>query len=179
MNARAPEKFSGCPVIKIVSGGQTGVDRAALDAAIRLDIAHGGWCPKGRLAEDGPIPAMYGMSESDSPDYAARTERNVMDSDGTLIVYRDRLQSGTLLTNRLAKHHGKPLMRVRLDQDPDLGEIRRWLIDSSIRVLNVAGPRASLQPTIYDESLRLLVELFTAKLSRDLLSDAEASEDLT
>ncbi len=92
---------------RIVSGGQTGVDRAALDVAIALGIEHGGWCPRGRLAEDGTIPARYLLRETSSSEYAVRTEQNVIDSDGTLVIYYQRLQRGSLLTYRLAKEHGK------------------------------------------------------------------------
>ncbi len=149
-------------VVKIVSGGQTGVDRGALDAAIELGIAHGGWCPKGRLAEDGPIAAHYQLDELPSCDYADRTKRNVIDSDGTLIFYRDRLQGGTALTNRLAKEQGKPLLRVRLDQPVELGKILRWLHDEQIGVLNIAGPRGSSHPDLYHTTVELVKKLFRA-----------------
>lgn len=149
-------------VVKIVSGGQTGVDRGALDAAIELGIAHGGWCPKGRLAEDGPIAARYQLDELPSSDYADRTKRNVIDSDGTLIFYRDRLQGGTALTNRLAKEQGKPLLRVRLDQPVELERIIRWLHDEQVAVLNIAGPRGSSHPDLHQTTLELVKKLFRA-----------------
>lgn len=85
-------------VRRIVSGGQTGVDRAALDVAMQLSIEHGGWCPRGRLAEDGTIPSRYDLRETRSAKYHVRTERNVVDSDATLILYRKSLTGGTLLT---------------------------------------------------------------------------------
>ena len=88
------------PVQKIVSGGQTGVDRGALDAAIALGVEHGGWCPLGRLAEDGAISAVYRLREADSADYPARTERNVADSDGTPILFRGPLFGGEDLSRR-------------------------------------------------------------------------------
>ena len=94
--------------MKIISGGQTGVDRGALDAAISLGIPHGGWCPRGRLAEDGRIPDRYQLRETDSPDYPSRTEQNVLDSDATLILYRGRIAGGTEFTLRLAQQHGRP-----------------------------------------------------------------------
>jgi len=135
-------------VRKIVSGGQTGVDRGALDAAIELGIEHGGWCPLGRIAEDGVIPAVYHLQESDSPDYPVRTEQNVIDSDGTLILYRVRLWGGTELTRRLAVKLKKPFLLVDLAQAVDLAAIRQWLVQNEIRVLNVAGPRESNYPDI-------------------------------
>ena len=101
--------------MKIISGGQTGVDRGALDAAMELGIPHGGWCPRGRTAEDGRIPDRYQLRETDSPDYSFRTEQNVLDSDATLILYRGRIAGGTELTLRLARQHGRPHLVVDLD----------------------------------------------------------------
>jgi len=129
--------------VKIVSGGQTGVDRAALDAALELGLAVGGWCPRGRLAEDGPIPSRYPLQETDSTDYPRRTELNVTDSDGTLILSRGPLNGGTLLTRRLAECHGKPLLVVDLGDRVDAGLVADWVRQQGLRVLNVAGPRES------------------------------------
>ncbi len=149
-------------VRKVVSGGQTGVDRAALDVALQLGIEHGGWCPKGRLAEDGRIAERYALREMPSVDYAARTEQNVIDSDGTLILYCDRLQGGTLLTHRLAKSYNKPLHRVRLDLTIQYAAVIRWLQENQIQVLNVAGPRASTQPDIQRRAVEMLTRLFAS-----------------
>lgn len=132
----------------IVSGGQTGVDRAALDAAIALGLNQGGWCPRGRLAEDGRIPPRYQLRETESAEYPVRTERNVTDSDGTLILYRDRLFGGTELTRRLALKHNKPCCTVDLGQGGDMRSVRQWIADHSIAVMNVAGPRESSSPGI-------------------------------
>jgi hypothetical protein len=145
---------------KIVSGGQTGVDRAALDAAIELGIAHGGWCPLGRRAEDGAIPQRYRLEEIGSADYAVRTERNVIDSDATLILCRGRLSSGTDLTRQFARQHGKPCLVVDLDRPPSSEEIRSWLAGKRPEVLNVAGPRESQNPGIWSRGKQFLVELF-------------------
>ena len=148
----------------IVSGGQTGVDRGALDAAIAAGVSHGGWCPRGRLAEDGPIAARYELRETRSAKYSIRTRKNVLDSDATLILCRGPLTSGTDLTNRLALHHAKPCLVVDLQQDPDAAEVRRWMAAHHIGVLNVAGPRESSQPGIADQTyhflLRVLIEPF-------------------
>ena len=149
-------------VQRVVSGGQTGVDRAALDAAIALGIEHGGWCPRGRRAEDGPIAARYQLIETDSIDYAVRTEKNVLESDGTMLLYRERLQRGTLLTHQLAKRHGKPILRVRMDRPVSIDRVVRWLAENSIRVLNVAGPRASSQADIEKQAFELLKKIFSA-----------------
>src|SRR5262245_16076563 len=97
---------------KIVSGGQTGVDRAALDAAIASCIPHGGWCPRGRLAEDGPIPAQYELSETEQTDYRFRTECNVVDSGGTLLIFQRCLSGGTRLTYQLAQRYERPCFLV-------------------------------------------------------------------
>jgi hypothetical protein len=134
--------------MRIVSGGQTGVDRAALDVAIELGIPHGGWCPRGRLAEDGRIPSKYQLVETDSPQYSVRTERNVLDSDATLILCRGPLSGGTELTARLADRHGKPRLTVDLDGPPDPECVRRWLEAHRAGILNVAGPRECQNPGI-------------------------------
>jgi hypothetical protein len=134
--------------MKIISGGQTGVDRAALDAAIELGIPHGGWCPRGRTAEDGRISDRYQLREADSPDYSFRTEQNVLDSDATLILYRGRVSGGTELTLRLARQHARPHLVVDLDAALAPAEVRRWLEEHTVETLNVAGPRESQSPGI-------------------------------
>ncbi|MEO8495820.1 MAG: putative molybdenum carrier protein [Planctomycetota bacterium] len=146
-------------VRRIVSGGQTGVDRGALDAAIFLGIEHGGWCPRGRLAEDGPIPSRYGLAETDSAKYPVRTQQNVIDSDGTLILYASELQGGTSLTLRLAREHDKPCLAIDLAAPIDYDSTRRWIADYAIEVLNVAGPRESSSSGIADAARSFLVQL--------------------
>lgn len=143
-------------VEKIVSGGQTGVDRGALDAAIELGLAHGGWCPKGRLAENGLIPDRYRLSETDSAEYVIRTERNVLDSDATLVLCRGPLRGGTRQTVELAVRHGKPNLVVRLDEGPSPQRVFRWLGEHDVRTLNVAGPRESNAPGIEAQAAALL-----------------------
>lgn len=133
-------------IMRIVSGGQTGVDRGALDAAIALGLAHGGWCPRGRRAEDGVIPPQYRLQECDSPAYHIRTERNVQDSDGTLILFRGHLSRGTSLTQEFAQKHRKPCLLINLGREPSVAAARDWLTKHRIAVLNVAGPRESWAP---------------------------------
>ena len=157
MEPESLDRSASSIVDRIVSGGQTGVDRAGLDVAIELGIEHGGWCPRGRRAEDGPIPDCYSLKETDSPDYAVRTEQNVIDSDGTLILYFGRLGGGTNLTYQLARKHGRPRFLVDLTDPKSVQEVRRWLVEEAIRVLNVAGPRASQNDGIY-EMARVYVE---------------------
>jgi hypothetical protein len=146
---------------RIVSGGQTGVDRGALDAAIEFGLEHGGWCPKGRRAEDGTIPSRYELDETTSIDYQVRTELNVVDSDGTLILFRAQLLGGTLLTYRLARRHRKPCMRVDTESLADVADIMDWLRRHRIEVLNVAGPRESSVPGICEVARSLVMSLLT------------------
>ena len=146
-------------VEKIISGGQTGVDRAALDVARALGIPCGGWCPKGRRAEDGRISDDYPLTESDSAAYSDRTKRNVRDSDATLILTRGQLRGGTLLTQRTAARLGRPCLAVDLNNPGAPAAARGWLIAHAIRVLNVAGPRESQSAGIADLVARLLREL--------------------
>jgi hypothetical protein len=145
---------------KIVSGGQTGVDRGALDAAMATGTDAGGWCPRGRLAEDGVIPRRYPVNELDSEAYADRTERNVIDSDGTLVLNLGELADGTLHTVELAKSHEKPVIVLQMEQNPDPAAVVSWLTANRIGVLNVAGPRESKRPGVgaaaYDFIRRLV-----------------------
>lgn len=148
---------------KIVSGGQTGVDRAALDFALENRIRTGGWIPKGRRAEDGKIPANYKcLKETDSDEYAKRTELNVRDSDATLIISAGKLTGGSLLTEILAKRHSKPCIHIDLDApDPEdaVADVIRWLASIDCGILNIAGPRASSDPSVYVRAKALLRSL--------------------
>jgi hypothetical protein len=147
---------------KLVSGGQTGVDRAALEVALELGIPCGGWCPRGRKAEDGVIPTRYPLTETETEDYDCRTERNVRDSDGTLILVRGPLQGGTALTAELAGRYSKPLRVVDLTAPPDFDRTSDWFAQYRIHVLNVAGPRESGQPGIYAQAADYLRKLLAA-----------------
>jgi hypothetical protein len=141
---------------KIISGGQTGVDRAALDVALEMAIPCGGWCPKGRRAEDGVIDARYPLEETSSPHYRLRTERNVRESDGTLIVARGRAKGGTALTIRLAEKYKKPLFVVDLASGCRPDAAKEWIQKNNIKTLNIAGPRESESPSIYLRGVQLL-----------------------
>lgn len=149
---------------KIVSGGQTGADRAALDVAIRLGIPHGGWVPKGRTTEAGVLPDTYHMREMPTADYAQRTEQNVLDSDGTVIVSHGSLDGGSALTETLAREHGRP--HIHLDMDTlsvsdAANTLKGWIEDNAIRVLNVAGPRESRDPDVYRVTAAVLETFFS------------------
>lgn len=145
------------PLQKIISGGQTGVDRAALDCAIALKIAHGGWCPKNRRAEDGVIPLHYQLQETASRDYAERTWRNVHDADGTLIILQKLPPiGGTLLTIKIAKQLKKPYLIFNCAQQSSPSAITSWIIKNRIQILNAAGPRESQNPGIYHLAYAIL-----------------------
>ncbi|MDB4539517.1 putative molybdenum carrier protein [Saprospiraceae bacterium] len=150
-----------CQLEKIVSGGQTGVDRAALDVAIFLDIPHGGWCPLGRRAEDGSIPETYLLQETTQRDYSIRTERNIIDSDGTLILFRNQTTGGTDLTRKLALKHRRPLVCIDLENqnDDDFERVCQWIEEQQINVLNIAGPRESSCRGIGKQAERFLVDV--------------------
>jgi hypothetical protein len=165
---------------KIVSGGQTGVDRAGLDVAIKLGVPHGGWVPKGRLAEDGPLPERYRMHETPTAVYSERTEKNVIDSDGTLIISRGELTGGSEATREMALKHKRPWLHVDLDRvSAFLSAVRivEWLNTHRIRVLNVAGPRASKDPRIYHDALALLESIYYLSLSAVSNAPAAAFDD--
>ena len=148
---------------KIISGGQTGVDRAALDVAIRLGKPHGGWIPKGRLTEEGPLPSHYQLEEMPTDAYEARTEKNVLESDGTLLISRGSPTGGTDYTRRMALKHGKQLLHIdlALGQRPSdaASLIASWIEMNRIETLNVAGPRASGDPGIYMDAVHILTHL--------------------
>jgi hypothetical protein len=147
----------------IVSGGQTGADRAALDVALEIGIPCGGWCPRGRRAEDGTIPRQYPLRQTITAAHKERTQRNVADSDGTLICNAGPLMGGTLLTRQTALSLGKPCLVVALDPGVDLdasaNDVREWIESHGIDILNVAGPRASNRPDIYERTKALLKAL--------------------
>jgi hypothetical protein len=155
------------PVEKIISGGQTGVNRAALDVALALGIECGGWCPKGRRAEDGRIPDRYPLIETDSATYSDRTKRNVRDADATLILTCGGLQGGTLLTQRTAARLGKRYLAVDLNNPGAPAAARGWLIAQRILILNVAGPRESQSPGVASLAARLLHDLFAVHRTLD------------
>lgn len=154
MSARRARPF------QIVSGGQTGADRAALDVALDLGIEVGGWVPRGRLAEDGVISPRYpNLREAESRNPARRTELNVRDSDATLILSHGPLSGGSALTREFAEAHGRPLMHLDLTTagHPEaIRRLREWLRDGEPATLNVAGPRASKDPEIYAATLEVL-----------------------
>ena len=145
---------------KIVSGGQTGVYRAALDVALELGIPCGGWCPKGRRAEDGPIDGRYPLRETPWWGYPQRTEWNVRDADGTLILVRGEADRGTRLTMKLAERLQKPFLVIQPRGKKNVAALRTWAKANRIGILNIAGPRESQNAGIYAEVCRFSVFSF-------------------
>lgn len=164
----------GVRLRKIISGGQTGADRGALDAAMELGLEHGGWCPRGRRAEDGAIPRHYRLTETRTISYSYRTKLNILDADATLIVSGNPLNGGTAQTARevlslvtdqpprlLVAHYGRAeLMEL------EAAMVRSWLELFEVEVLNVAGPRESKEPGIQDYTRRLLIAALSDTLRR-------------
>ncbi len=160
--------------LTIVSGGQTGADRAALDFAIRFGLDHAGWCPLGRRAEDGPLDLQYHLQETPSPKYDQRTRWNVRDSDATLVVTAQAQASGgSALTLAVAQRMGKPCLHIAQAETPSVIEagerIAQFILEHRIERLNVAGPRASQEPQI--------ATYVEAALSAALVSEAFAETD--
>ena len=162
---RSPKRIDDAMIARLVSGGQTGVDRAALDVARELGIPSGGWCPKGRKAEDGKIEDRYPLVETPSSSYSQRTRWNVRDSDGTLIMTWGKPTGGTLLTVNACRRIGKPYYVIDLGDEGNRAAIilhiaRDWIAAKLPRgVLNVAGPRASENPAIYELARTFLFEV--------------------
>jgi hypothetical protein len=152
---------------KIISGGQTGADQAALDIAIKWNIPHGGWVPKGRLTEAGRLPEKYNMQEMPGEGYAARTEQNVIDSDATLIFSHGPLSNGSKYTKTMAEKRNKPFLHIDLNETDVINAARHaysWIINLKIQTLNVAGTRASTDPSIYQTVTHVLTNLLIMDL---------------
>jgi len=162
VTVESPSTKLSHPRLWVVSGGQTGVDRAALDTAMSLYLPVRGWCPKGRLAEDGTISSIYPLQETPGTEYAVRTEWNVRDSDGTIILAYGELAGGTKLTAELAHKYKRPVLvldAITFSQD-DIAHFHQWIQQNHIRILNVAGPRESAKPgTIYKRARNILQQL--------------------
>lgn len=170
--SKSSSKSLPSPLTTIVSGGQTGVDRAALDAAVECRLPIAGWCPKGRRSEQGPIPPQYDLKETAARSYSVRTEWNVRDSDGTLVIVMDKVTSGTKLTVGLARKAAKPLQIVKLRPDESgslfrdenslteqIDSVVDWIYQHRIRVLNVAGPRGSSHKDVYADAMDFMVKV--------------------
>jgi hypothetical protein len=148
---------------KIVSGGQTGADRAALDVALRHGFPHGGWCPKGRKAEDGPIGGQYQLDETPTANYLQRTEWNARDSDGTVVfTLAKEVSGGSLRTMVFARKHKRPVTHIfRSHQHNPEEALQRFVTEHGIKVLNVAGPRESKEPGIWQWVCQVVEDAFS------------------
>ena len=157
------------PITKIVSGGQTGADRGGLDAAIHCNIPHGGWCPKGRRAENGVISDKYLLKETSSSGYLPRTEQNVIDSDATLIFTIGKLSGGSLKTMEFAQKHKKPVLHINIGEysrKDTVHFISRWFEGDVAKptppsncIMNVAGQRESKAPVIQDKVKAIMIDV--------------------
>ncbi len=166
------KKGSRYPIGKIISGGQTGADRAALDFAMARNIPYGGWLPKGRRTEDGALDPKYRLREMPTADYAKRTEQNVLDSDGTVVISHGFPVAGSALTLEFARRHERPCIHLDLKEiSPETAaeKLVSWLVENRIRVLNVAGPRAGRDPAIYPAVMDLLERSIEAGRPTDVV----------
>jgi hypothetical protein len=169
---------------KIISGGQTGVDQAALDMAIEQGIPYGGWIPKGRKTEKGILPEKYKLQEMPTPGYRKRREMNVIDSDGTLLISHGELKDSSVLTQMLAVKHGRPWIHVDLDKATDIEAARTvvsWLDQHDVAVLNVTGPRIGKDPAIYETTMDVLRSVLCLDIIRNshrIFLDSRGSQAL-
>jgi hypothetical protein len=147
---------------KIISGGQTGVDRGALDACLQNNFVYGGWCPKGRMAEDGRIDTKYNLQETNESSYSSRTYKNVEDSSATCIISNKNLKGGTLLTKNMADQFKKPVLVIFPEELPTedlLIKMITFLQNNMVSTLNIAGPRKSEWENGYNITLSLISKL--------------------
>ena len=157
------------------------MDRAALDAAIKLAIAHGGWIPRGRIAEDGLLPQKYNLKETRSTSYAERTAKNVQEADGTLIISRGMLTGGSEYTREMAVKYERPWLHIDLSQMAAFqaaSAINQWVLQNEIEILNVAGPRASKDPGVYQDALNIIEGAYYLGLAETSMSAAGNLKDL-
>jgi hypothetical protein len=165
---------------KIISWGQTGADRAALDVAIALGIPHGGWIRKGRITEKGPLPEKYRLQKMPTDSYQKRTEQNVIDSDGTLIIARGKLTGGTDYTRQMTLKHKKQLLGIDLDQTNHYDAaslVASWIKMRRIEILNVAGPSASKDQQIYSDVITILKHAIQILIDEDKKSSIVSDPD--
>lgn len=147
-------------ISKIISGGQSGVDRSALDFSIQYNIPHAGWCPKNRLAEDGQIPSFYNLTETADEMPETRTLKNIKTADSTLIIHKGVKEKGTLKTIELCNQTNKTFIEIDLTEKIEKEKFIVWLSSNNIKTLNIAGPRESNSLGIYNETTHLLEYLF-------------------
>ena len=152
----------------IISGGQAGTDRAALDFAIKYGLCSSGWCPKGRLAEDGIIADKYPLKETATAEPSERTRFNIEESDASLIIYKKIADTGTLFTIQYATDMAKQIIVSCQEQEISTQSFRKWLQENKVQKLNVAGPRESKDEGVYEYSLETLCKLLGNKDMKDI-----------
>ncbi|MGH8661062.1 MAG: putative molybdenum carrier protein [Burkholderiales bacterium] len=163
------------PLARIVSGGQTGVDRGALDAALEAGFPCGGWAPEGRAAEDGPIHERYPMRELAGAGYEERTLQNVLDSDGTAILHSGTLEGGTRQTMLHCVEHGKPfelIDAIHIGPRDAALKLSDFIARNRLAVLNIAGPRASKWPDAWHYAHSTVRHLLSSRGNGVILAQA-------
>lgn len=170
---------------KIISGGQIGADQAALDVAIKMGIAHGGWIQKGRKTQSGFLPKKYNLKEMPTASFIKRIEQNVVDADGTVIVSHGRLSGGANYSQKMTTKHKRPCLHIDLSIIPIFiaaSRINAWVKEHNIEVLNVTGSRASEDPKIYNETMLIIENAILLGLGRarsgEQLLDYDIGKDL-
>jgi len=167
---------------KIVSGGQTGADQAALDVALELDMPHGGWIEKGRKTENGILPEKYKLKEMATSDYYKPAEQTVVDSDGILIISHGKLKNGSAITLKLAKKHHRPWLHIDLNAMNAFKAtktVNSWIVQYNVKVLNVAGPQASKDPDIYKATKKILRSVIAfGIITTDMADSSQAAHRL-
>ncbi|MAT39085.1 MAG: molybdenum cofactor carrier [Ectothiorhodospiraceae bacterium] len=163
----------------ILSGGQTGVDRGAMDAAMQHGVLCSGWCPAGRASEDGPIPPEYPLQQTPTDDVHERTMWNIRDSDGTLILLDGNPDDGTRFAIEQCVDQGKPYYLEHLQQSASPDIVANWMRKFKVEILNVAGPRESNAPGVSEKAnafMRDLLAFLASDSSGDLLEEEEAED---
>jgi len=167
------------PIKKIISGGQAGAERAALEVAIKLDITHGGWVPKDRLAENGIIPETYQLNEAHSTGNTDHMEKNVLESDATLIISRGGLTGGALIAQKIAIISGCPCLHLDLYMTPVLQSvsiISSWIRLNRIEVLNVTGQKSDPDSIIYQDTENLLEKALYVNFFKNIIDEFLAGD---
>ncbi|UCD33452.1 MAG: putative molybdenum carrier protein [Desulfobacterales bacterium] len=143
----------------IISSGQTGAEQGALDAAIKYNFPHGGWITKGRMTEDGTLPERFDLNEMPTKSYSKRAEKNLLSSDGTMVISHGKFTGSSALTRELAKKHNRPFLHLDLNVTPAFiatSEINSWIIEHEIEILNVTGSSGSEDPDIYNDAMYVI-----------------------
>jgi len=169
-------------ITKIISAGQTGADQAALDAAIKLNVQHGGWISKGRPTENGPLADAYQLLEMVTENYTEQTVKNVTESDGTLILSHGRLDGRSELPQKLAQKHNKSCLHIDMTGKPIFliaSDVHKWVLQNGIGVLHVAGPRASEDPEIYQDTFYVIEGLLLLSLLHSDAGGTITDDDLS